>query len=341
MSALDINSGSNPSPAGTATDSSDLSQRLAPTLGHLEEQRLAEKRKCDTAALWCLGIAAVWALIAIGVGISNGGPQWWLFVPLAILLVIYIAFWTSSQNAYKTSFKSLVMPELVAQFGDLHYYHEGGLSEHEFNLANLYESPDRFSSEDLIEGHIGATHIRFSEVHAQRRETRRDSKGNTTTHYVTFFRGILFIADFNKQFHGITYILPEGVTGMLGGLGASLQSLGGKMTGRGELIKLEDPEFERHFKVFSTDQVEARYILSSSLMRRFLDLKALYGCTVSAAFMDGSLYLAVETGQNWFESPSLSTPLNFEALSTVIRQLQSSTAMVETLDLNTRIWTKS
>ena len=40
--------------------------------------------------------------------------------------------------------------------------------------------------------------------------------------------------------------------------------------GRLEEIELEDPEFMEHFRVYSTDQVEARYILSPSMMERLL-----------------------------------------------------------------------
>lgn len=319
---------------------SALSQRLEPVLQRLEEQRLAEQRKCDTAAMWCLGIGGVWALLAIVIGIAMGGVQWWIFLPLAVLLVIYVSFTLSSRKEYRNSFKILVMPALVAQFGDLKFFAQNGISEAEFSTARLFERPDRFSSEDLIEGKIGATKVRFSEVHAERRETHRDAKGNTTTHYVTFFRGLFFIADFNKRFNGVTFVFPEGLAGLLGGFGESLKALDGKLTGRGELVKLEDPEFEQQFVVLSKDQIEARYLLSSSLMRRFLDLKALFRNDISAAFVGESLYLAIEIRGNWFEPPSLSQPLNFEALGEVLHQLECATGVVETLDLNTRIWTK-
>ena len=45
------------------------------------------------------------------------------------------------------------------------------------------------------------------------------------------------------------------------------------MSSHGELVKLEDPEFEKSFVVYSGNQTEARYILSTSLMRRILDYK--------------------------------------------------------------------
>jgi hypothetical protein len=44
-----------------------------------------------------------------------------------------------------------------------------------------------------------------------------------------------------------------------------------------EEIKLEDPEIRKNFVVYSTDQVEARYLLTPSFIQRFKRLKTAYG----------------------------------------------------------------
>lgn len=317
-----------------------LHARLEPVLRHLESGRAAKSEKCRRVAQGCALFGGVGAAICAFLSLSGVAAFAWVALPLGLALLVWSSIVAGEKKEYQSGFKMMVMPELVAAFGALRYHGGAGLSEDDFNLANLHEHPDRFSSEDLVEGQIGATKIRFCEVQAQRRETRRDSKGRTTTHYVTFFQGLLVIADFNKHLTGTTYVLPEGLTGSLGNFGAGLQSLGGQLSGRGELVRLEDPEFERHFKAFSNDQIEARYVLSSSLMRRFLDLRAGFGGAVSACFRGESLYLTIALSNNWFEAPSLSTPLDFAALSGVLQQLQSATGIVEILDLNTRIWTK-
>ena len=65
---------------------------------------------------------------------------------------------------------------------------------------------------------------------------------------------------------GVEFPFPK----LFGRLGRKLQSLN---VFRGELIRLEDPEFESHFVVYGSDQIEARYILSTSLMARITDFK--------------------------------------------------------------------
>ncbi len=315
-----------------------LQERVAPILLLLDERRQSHLKICRSAAMWCAASGIAACLLALGATAQAGQSSPWSFLAPLIALGVYWVIVSLEKSKYGSNFKKLLMPPLVAQFGQLSFEADAGLSEDEFNLANLHARPDRFSAQDLIEGKIGATAVRLSEVEAETRTERRDEKGRVTTTYTTFFQGLFLIADFNKNLGGTTVVLPEGVTGSLGNFGAKLQSMGGTLSGRGELVKLEDPEFEAHFKAFSTDQIEARYVLSSSLMRRFLDLRNEFGCDISAAFQGESLYLTIDTRRNWFEAPPLGTPLDFAALCETLTQLESAMGVVETLDLNTRIW---
>jgi hypothetical protein len=105
-------------------------------------------------------------------------------------------------------------------------------------------------------------------------------------------------------------------------------------------VKLEDPEFEKMFAVSSTDQIEARYILSPSMMRRLLDLRARHGNELHISFIGNHIYLALPQNSDLFEPPSLRTPLTVDAVRRIIADLQSVLCIVEELDLNTRIWSK-
>lgn len=321
----------------TSSDLNDLRARIEPTLKSLEAERLKQMNFCKVTALWCGGLAIVGALVLAGIG---NGVNIWMLVPIGFACIVYAALAGGANNRYSNGFKQMMTPQLVRNFGDLSYSSQSGLSEAALNRANLYQNPDRYNSEDLIEGRVGATRVQMSEVHAENKQESTDSKGHTTTTYTTIFQGLFVIADFNKNFNGITYVVPEGISGSLGSFGRGLQSLGGKLGGRGALVQLEDPEFERTFVVYSSDQIEARYILSSALMRRLLNLKQHFNDNVSVAFIGGSLYLMISKHNDWFESPALSAPLTFAGVETTLRQLQMATGIVEELDLNTRIWSK-
>ena len=87
----------------------------------------------------------------------------------------------------------------------------------------------------------------------------------------------------------------------------------------GQLVKLEDPEFEKAFVVYSSDQIEARYILSPALMRRILDFKNANGRAVHVGFANSRVYVALELRREMFDPswcPLCSIPRSCTATGT-------------------------
>lgn len=129
---------------------------------------------------------------------------------------------------------------------------------HYINSKLFTTAPDFIFSEDIVEGEIGGIRIGFAEVN-----TNYSFKTNTALGG----NDILFVADFNKNFSGRTFVIPD-----------SFRERPGKNFEKGnplywELVKLEDPEFEKMFQVYGSDQIEARYILSTNFMRKIVELR--------------------------------------------------------------------
>ncbi|MFR1031107.1 MAG: DUF3137 domain-containing protein [Alphaproteobacteria bacterium] len=53
--------------------------------------------------------------------------------------------------------------------------------------------------------------------------------------------------------------------------------------GRPERVKLEDVSFERQFEVFSDNQIEARYLLTTALWNECLKLKRPFRAKISSS----------------------------------------------------------
>jgi hypothetical protein len=130
--------------------------------------------------------------------------------------------------------------------------------------------------------------------------------------------------------------LPDTAERMLGKFGQNLQS----MSSRGELIKLEDLEFEKEFCVYGDDQVEARYLLSTSLMKRIVDYKRKWNTKLYLSFHHSKVYIAVKTSKNLFETRLFKSIVDYNFMQENIHYLELLTGIVEDLNLNTRIWTK-
>ena len=76
-------------------------------------------------------------------------------------------------------------------------------------------------------------------------------------------------------------------------------------------VKLEDPEFSKRFNVYSSDQVEARYLVTTSFMQRFYDLKTAFRAkNAKCSFFGDTLMIAINTNKNLFEICNLFKSLN-------------------------------
>ena len=68
-------------------------------------------------------------------------------------------------------------------------------------------------------------------------------------------------------------------------------------------------EFEKIFDVFTTDQVEARYLIDPLIMGHFIKLYEEYdGKGMKAAFFDKQLLIMVESDKNFFEPANIEIP---------------------------------
>jgi len=261
-------------------------------------------------------------------------------VVCAVLAVVVCAVaWGLLTKDFVVQFKNAVISRIVKFYDEsLRYAPRKYIPRRKFRSSQIFNHRiDRYRGEDYVAGKIGATEIEFSEVHAEYKTETRDSKGRRHTQWHTIFKGLFFIADFNKHFNGLTVVLPDVAERLFGFLGKALQSMNFM---RGELIKLEDPEFEKEFAVYGDDQIEARYVLSTSLMKRIVDFKRKTGKQIYLSFVHSTVCVAVTTGKNMFEPRIFRTLLDFDLAGEYFQDLQLATGIVDELNLNTRIWTK-
>ena len=196
------------------------------------------------------------------------------------------------------------------------------ITKAQFEESNLFKRPDRYKGEDLVSGKNKKTTFSFSEVHAEEKKTTH-SNGKSKTTYSTIFKGIFMIADFNKHIKCETYVYTTG----------------GKFWSKYKRVKMEDPEFESRFDVFSDDQIEARYILTPAMMRRIVQLEKKFNCKLYLSFIGNHVYIAMGNSMNYFE-PDVTKEISPAAMEEIVKEMDECISIIEDLDLNTRIWTK-
>ena len=263
-------------------------------------------------------------------------------IPIGIVAVACIGYAFFKINPlwkdYYSAFKQQVIRQIIHFIDDtLTYSPSDCIRQGRFEECGIFRTHiDRYRGDDLVTGKRGSTDMKFSEVHAEYKTTTTDSKGRTQTHWHTIFKGLLFSADFNKHFSVSTYVLTDRAEKLFGSFGTKFQ----KFSGHGDLVKLEDPEFEKSFVVYSSDQTEARYILSSSLMKRILDYKIKSRKNIQLSFVSSRLFVAVPYGKDLFEPKLFGEITNFESVEEYYNDLKLVLKLIEDLNLNTRIWTK-
>jgi hypothetical protein len=240
---------------------------------------------------------------------------------------------------YARNFKAAVIVPLVKFVDDgLAYSPDSCVSEDTFIRSRMFsQKPDRYKGDDLVTGKLGATQVAFSEVHAEYKTTTH-TKSGTQTQWHTIFKGLLFVGDFNKDFQRTTVVLPDYAENFLGKWGQKLQGM--TFLSDLKLVKLEDPQFEHEFVVYSQDQVEARYILSTSLMERIVRFKTRTRKDISLSFVGSKVFVAITHTEDMFEPRLFRTLLDFEAIREYFEDLNIGVEIVEDLNLNTRIWSK-
>lgn len=96
------------------------------------------------------------------------------------------------------------------------------------------------------------------------------------------FRGMFSWVELGKRLPGSVIILPDHLEEKMGYLAKSIQSMRNSRTDK--LVQMEDPDFERHFAVYSSDEVLARYILTPAMMRNITRLRQNYGRDIMLSF---------------------------------------------------------
>ncbi len=162
---------------------------------------------------------------------------------------------------------------------------------------------------DFIEGQIDKTHLRFSELHTEYKTQSRDNSVKTKINGIpflkVFFSSLMLISTFLAKQPSCQII-----TSIFSALGQKLSDI---FTNNQQQVILEDPEFSQLFNVYSNDQVEARYLLSPTMIQRLINFSNRSEHAIAFSFVNDHLYIAISSSKNYFE-PKLFPTSRFSRL---------------------------
>ena len=249
-----------------------------------------------------------------------------LFVAVLGVFISLSGMDLSYKNELKKELLGIILDKVDEE---LSYYPDMNIIEREILAGKIVKLGGRASidGEDLVDGYYNGNYIRFSEL-----VVKRYIGGNLK---VTTFKGLYLKLEFNKHFHSQTIVVPDVAENLFGYAGKSAQNI---ISGS-KLVYMEDPEFEKLFAVYSDDQVEARYLLSTAFMQKLVETYKKVG-PISVSFIEDEMHLAFKTGHDFFK---LSTDENLSSPSTVKHfydDLKFIFDLIDTFELNQKLWSK-
>ncbi|MBU1920491.1 DUF3137 domain-containing protein, partial [bacterium] len=180
---------------------------LKPVLLELEGWRARISRKFVriASAIIIAGGLLIFALYLIN------APDWLLFITAGLSFVAIMIFYARLTVKFVAEFKRRIVGDIVKYLDpSLAYSPTGHVTQQQFVASRIFKHQiDRYGGEDCVSGKLDATAIKFSEIHAEYKTEHTDSKGRRRTEWHTIFKGLFFIGDFNKNFNGVTVVLPD------------------------------------------------------------------------------------------------------------------------------------
>ncbi len=307
-------------------------KKLFPSLEILEKDRRQLKHRI-------INIGIIYTVVFIMIGLtlfSATGDANIIIFGIFLYFVGGGAIYKYLIKDYTKEFKNKIIAPLISAFDEnLDYFPDAHVNEQYFTRSKIFTSkPDRVKGNDFVKGTVNGIKIQFSDFHAQKKH--KDNKGNTS--WSTIFQGLFIVSEFNKNFKGDTIVLPDTAQSTFGNLvGNFLQSYN---MNRKELVKMDDTAFEKEFVVYSSDQIEARYILSPLLMSKLLSFKNESKHPLSVSFRGGNIFLAIAYNKDLFEPSIFHSLLKYKIAMEYVQTLHLAIGIVEELKLNQKLWSK-
>ncbi|HAS40928.1 MAG TPA: hypothetical protein DCS93_10630 [Microscillaceae bacterium] len=254
-----------------------------------------------------------------------------LMIAMGVIFVSSAAYQAQKQKYHKQYKFHIVRPIAECIDPSWQYQPFKGIDAKEIKASRLFATGyNYYHSDDLISGLIGKTDFQCADVHIQRAV-------NTNRAY-SIFQGLFFHADFHKHFQGAIFVTPDFTKGRWGNAGTFIQK---HLVGQGQLVKMENLEFERLFMVHATNPTEARYVLTPVIMEAMVKLRQFYNNPISFAFMGTRMYCAIDFEEPLFEPEIYRSAVNYRDIQFMYALLKINKIIVEEMQLNTRIWTKA
>lgn len=237
------------------------------------------------------------------------------------------ALWVNEPiKKYEDSIKSDIFTQAIKFFENYNYSPEcDGEAEdvEKFKDSLIFPKHTRIIIEDKITGqHQG--------ISVEMMESCIFHQGPLDEEECLAFRGVIVSFSMHKKFNAKTIIRSKN---------NSLLSKKVEIPSELQEVNLEDVNFEKKFDVYSQDQIEARYLLTTSFMIRLYELISSFEADkFECSFYNNKLLMMITFQNNLFEPSSIFERIDFtKDVKKFLKEMWLIFGIIEELKLNQNI----
>ncbi len=268
------------------------------------------------------GALAILGMLGLFIAANALTSGFEVFIGVIIIGVLLGVFGYAQFSSVVKKFKGDYLKDLISEWIEDGYYDpKRGLSPAQVYHCEFLKKADRFHSEDLLTGKIDGIKFEASDIQLQERR-QRQTKNGTQTYYVTYFKGQMYVFDFNKDFDGFLQVL---------------ENQRPQSRRRYDRVKLESIDFNKKFNTYTTNQHTAFYILTPQFQERLMAIEKAHPGKIGFSFVDNQLHMAINNNKSNF-TISLFRKIDEALLKAFREDLQVLYNIVDELKINKRIF---
>lgn len=244
--------------------------------------------------------------------------------PLIVDFLATCLVYETADSKIRKEAKYNILKPMTPLIGELIWTEEHLITRSDIQKFKFCLRAEEETADDGFKGSLEEVPVKIQEIYLEHTEGAGRSR-----HEVIDFKGIAISLRMNKTFKGLTIVKRD--LGNFLGLNRNAKSIAGL-----EKVALESIDFEKEFEVYSSDQVEARYILTTSFMEKLENIKNDFSAKyVECGFFEGHVLFLLWTQKDMFEVGDLIHSFkNKEMYEEAYNEMKSISEMIKHLKLN-------
>lgn len=237
------------------------------------------------------------------------------FLALGVGIGIFSSKHAIASKYAKNNKQPLVETLLSKWYDDARYDERGGIPVAEImNSGLLTRRPDRYHMEDLIEGSYHGVSFRTSDAHLEEMHQYTDSKGNTHTEWITFFRGRWYQFYLNRDLETTIRIKEK-------------KRIKEMITRGLEKVEVESIDFCDKFMAYADNEHQFFYVFTPVVVEKMIELEKMHRGRFMFSIQGNLVNIGIDDNRDYLEL-NLKMPINEESIKAYETQINIMAAIV-------------